>query len=76
MEQGIARYTRLSMAWLENNAEQFIEPYGGCGRATLPNTPMPETLNIFSLTEHERFALSPMLLWPWYKGLSVYQPVR
>jgi phosphate transport system substrate-binding protein len=47
VEYGIAKRAGLSMAWLENQAGQFIQPHGGSGLATLINVEMPENLRIF-----------------------------
>jgi phosphate transport system substrate-binding protein len=47
VEYGTAQRAGLKMAWLENQAGQFIQPYGGSGLATLMNVEMPENLRVF-----------------------------
>ncbi len=49
VEYGFAERTGVSMAWLENNAGQFIQPSGGSGLATLQYMAkaMPESLRLF-----------------------------
>ena len=47
VEYGTAQRAGLKMAWLENQAGQFIQPHGGSGLATLLNVDMPENLRVF-----------------------------
>jgi phosphate transport system substrate-binding protein len=47
VEYGIAKRAGLQMAWLENQAGQFIQPHGGSGLASLLNVDLPENLRIF-----------------------------
>jgi phosphate transport system substrate-binding protein len=49
VEYGFAERAKLSMAWLENKAGQFVEPRANGGSATLANTKddMPENLRMF-----------------------------
>jgi phosphate transport system substrate-binding protein len=47
VEYGMAQRARLTMAWLENKAGQFIQPHGESGLATLLNIEMPENLRVF-----------------------------
>jgi phosphate transport system substrate-binding protein len=47
VEYGTAQRAGLAMAWLENKAGHFIQPYGGSGLATLLHTDLPENLRAF-----------------------------
>ena len=47
VEYGTAQRAGLKMAWLENQAGQFIQPHGGSGLATLLNVDMPDNLRVF-----------------------------
>jgi phosphate transport system substrate-binding protein len=47
VEYGIARRAGLTMAWLENNAGEFVQPHGGSGLASLLNIQMPENFRVF-----------------------------
>lgn len=47
VEYGMAQRAGLQMAWLENKAGQFVQPYGGSGLATLLNVRMPDNLRVF-----------------------------
>ena len=47
VEYGTAQRAGLKMAWLENQAGEFIQPHGGSGLATLLNVEMPDNLRVF-----------------------------
>jgi phosphate transport system substrate-binding protein len=47
VEYGIARRAGLTMAWLENNAGEFVQPHGGSGLASLLNIQMPDNFRVF-----------------------------
>ena len=47
VEYGIARRAGLTMAWLENNAGEFVQPHGGSGLASLLDIQMPDNFRVF-----------------------------